>query len=186
MTDEQIIGLYFARSEEAIAVTGQHYGGYCKEIAMRILQDVWDSEECVNDTYLKAWNQMPPTYPRSLKCFLGRITRNLALNRLDKREAQKRGGGQAVLSLEELGEVIADGNTVEKQVDEKDLLRLLNCFVGALPKEKRIIFVARYWHLYSIEEIAQRRGLSESKVKSTLFRVRNELKARLRKEGVVP
>ena len=153
---------------------------------MRILQDVWDSEECVNDTYLKAWNQMPPTYPRSLKCFLGRITRNLALNRLDKREAQKRGGGQAVLSLEELGEVIADGNTVEKQVDEKDLLRLLNRFVGALPKEKRIIFVARYWHMYSIEEIAQRRGLSESKVKSILFRVRNELKARLRKEGVVP
>ena len=186
MTDEQIIGLYFARSEEAIAVTGQQYGGYCKEIAMRILQDVWDSEECVNDTYLKAWNQMPPTYPRSLKCFLGRITRNLALNRLDKREAQKRGGGQAVLSLEELGEVIADGNTVEKQVDEKDLLRLLNRFVGALPKEKRIIFVARYWHMYSIEEIAQRRGLSESKVKSILFRVRNELKARLRKEGVVP
>ncbi len=186
MTDEQIIGLYFARSEEAIIVTGQQYGGYCKEIAMRILQDVWDSEECVNDTYLKAWHQMPPTRPQSLKCFLGRITRNLALNRLEKRDAQKRGGGQAALSLEELGEVVADGNTVEAQVDEKALLRLLNRFVGSLPKEKRVVFVARYWHLYGIDEIAQRLGLSESKVKSILFRVRKELKVRLQKEGIVP
>lgn len=186
MTDEQIIGLYFARSEEAITATSQQYGSYCKEIAMRILQDVWDSEECVNDTYLQVWNRVPPTRPNSLKCFLGRITRNLALKRLDNREAQKRGGGQVVLSLEELGEVIADGNTVEKQVDEKDLLQLLNRFVGSLPKEKRIVFVARYWHLYSIEEISSRLNLSESKVKSILFRVRNELKARLRKEGIVP
>ncbi len=186
MTDEQIISLYFARSEEAIAATGQQYGGYCKEIAMRILQDVWDSEECVNDTYLQVWNRVPPTRPRSLKCFLGRITRNLALKRLDKRAAQKRGGGQAALSLEELGEVIADSETVETQVDEKALLWLLNRFVGSLPKEKRVVFVARYWHLYSIEEIAARLNLSESKVKSILFRVRNDLKVRLRKEGIEP
>ncbi|MBQ9083792.1 MAG: RNA polymerase sigma factor [Clostridia bacterium] len=186
MTDEQIINLYFARSEEAITATGQQYGGYCKEIAMRILQDVWDSEECVNDTYLKAWNQMPPTRPQSLKCFLGRITRNLALNRLDKRNAQKRGGGQAEVSLEELGGVVAGSETVEMQVDENALLRLLNRFVGGLPKEKRVVFVARYWHLYSIEEIAQRLGLSESKVKSILFRVRKDLRVRLQKEGIVP
>ncbi len=183
MDDDSIIELYFSRSENAISETAAKYGGYCYSIAHHILENREDSEESVNDTYLAAWNTMPPRHPSVLSTFLGKLTRYISLNRWKQRRTGKRGGGQVPLALEELEECIA-GQDLEKVLEGRELTRCLNRFLEALPEQERSIFVCRYWYLDPIQEIAQRFGFSESKVKSMLFRTRGKLRVRLEKEGL--
>ena len=185
MDDKQIIELYNERSETAISETAEKYGKYCYTIAYHILYNEQDSEECVSDTYLKTWETIPPQYPNKLSAFLGKITRNLALNRHRYYIREKRGYGQVVLALEELQECIPDSNKVEQAIEDKYLIEVLNRFLYDLPVEKRMIFLRRYWYLSSIQEIARDYEISESKVKMTLLRVRNKLKQILEKEGIV-
>lgn len=183
MNDSQILELYRARSENAIAETANKYGKYCHYIARNILHDNEESEECVNDTYLKAWENIPPQAPEQLGTFLGKITRNLALNKHKHDTTQKRGAGQVSLALDELQECLPDGSDVEQVVDELVLIETLNQFLASLPTETRKVFMRRYWYVSSIKEIAADFNISESKVKMLLLRARNELKKTLEKEG---
>ena len=183
MKDEKIVELYLERSEEAIKETDRQYGRYFHYIAKEILQDEEDAKEIVNDTYLKAWNSIPPERPKPLKAFLGRITRQLALNRLERNKAQKRGGGQYFLALDELAECIPDGSGSEDVASDIDLSDTINHFLRILPIEQRRVFIKRYWYMSSISDIAASFDMSESKVTSILFRVRNKLKEHLTKEG---
>lgn len=184
MDEKQIIALYWARSENAIAETARKYGNYCYKIAFNILSNQQDSEECVNDTYLNVWNAIPPKRPNKFSAFLGKVTRNLALKRWEKYTAEKRGGGQVVLALDELSECIPDPNRMERMVDNRYLVELLNHFLGELPTETRRIFLLRYWQLAPVKEIAAACGISESKVKMTLMRTRGKLKSYLEQEGI--
>ena len=182
MTDEEIIALFWQRSETAIAETSNLYGRYFHSVAFSILRNEEDAKETVNDTYLKAWNSIPPQRPNHLKAFLGRITRQLSINRLECSTAQKRAGSQYQLALDELSECISDKST--DSVEEISLKNALNSFLAALSREKRIIFMQRYWYLSSVKDIARHRGISENSVKITLMRLRIKLKKHLEKEGV--
>lgn len=184
MEDKQIVDLYWARSENAISETEIKYGRYCYYIAHNILHNNEDSEECVNDTYLNAWNAMPDQRPNRLSTFLGKITRNLSLNRWESYNAEKRGSGEIPLALDELHECIPPSNRADQMVDDLMLAEIFNRFLAALPKEKRMIFMRRYWYLSPIAEIAADYSMSESKVKMSLLRSRNALKQVLEKEGV--
>ncbi len=183
MEEEQIIALYFARSEDAISQTHKKYGNYCHKIAFNILCSQEDSEECVNDTYLKAWNAIPPKRPNKLQLFLGKITRHLALDRFEKAAAIKRGGGEVSLSLEELHSCLPDHNTPEQAMETRELIQLLNRFLEALPLEERKLFLMRYWNLSTIKDIAAFYGVTQSKVKTSLMRSRRKLKTYLEQEG---
>lgn len=185
MEDSQIIGLYFARDERAITETAAKYASYCHSIAYRILESHPDSEEVVNDTYMGAWNAIPPTHPVSFSAFLGKIARRLALNRWRDSRTEKRGGGEPALALEELEGCIPDRSSVEAVLENKELSASISRFVRDLPKEEQRIFVLRYWHLYSIRDIAEKYHYSESKVKSMLSRTRQKLQKHLAKEGVL-
>ncbi len=182
MDDQRIIELFWQRSEKAIIETASKYGRYCHYIAYNILQDNEDAEECVNDTYLNAWNSIPPQKPNRLQTFLGKITRNLSLNKYEQRIAQKRGGGQVPLILDELSECISknDGD----MIDEIAIKDLLNRFLELQTPQNCKLFVRRYWYMSSIKEIATDYGMSENNVTVTLFRIRHELKTYLEKEGV--
>ena len=182
MTDEQIVDLYWSRSEAAISETAAKYGDYCKKIAYNILRDSGDSEECVNDTYLKAWDSMPPHRPGKLSAFLGRITRNLSLDRYFQRNAKKRGSGNIELALDELRETI--GSNDADIVTGIVINEVFNRFLCSLDRETRVIFMRRYWYFCSVSEIAQDLDIGQSKVKMTLLRARNELKEELKKEGI--
>lgn len=183
MEDGKIIELFWARDETAITETAKKYSKYCFRISNTILQNSEDAEECVNDTYLNAWNAMPPHRPARLSTFLGKITRNLSLQKHIKYSAQKRGGGQVELALSELEECIPAKTGVEQAAEGQLLAETLDAFLRGLPQEVRGIFVARYWYLYPVQEIAKRNGISESKVKSMLYRTRKKLKACLEREG---
>ena len=185
MEDSKIVDLYWERSETAIDETSKKYSRYCHSISYNILHNNEDAEECTNDTYLRAWNVMPPNRPNCLATFLGKITRNLSLDKLKRYSAQKRGFGQAELALSELDEAVPSSSGVEQAIDEKELTETLNLFLERLHKQKRVIFVQRYWYLMPLKAIAEHSGMSESKAKSMLFRIRNELKSHLEREGVV-
>ncbi len=185
MDDRQIIALYNERSEAALSETAKKYGRYCRTVAYNILLNEEDSEECVNDTWLRAWDSIPPQCPERLSAFLGKITRNLALNRYKHNTREKRGGGQTVLVLEELAECIPGADRTEEAVEEALLVDVLNRFLEELPTEKRKIFLRRYWYLSSVKEIVVDFGLSESNVKMTLLRLRRKLKQTLEKEGII-
>lgn len=185
MNDKQIIELYHERSEKAISETADKYGNYCYSIAYHVLYNIEDSEECVNDTYLRTWEAIPPQYPNNLSAFLGKITRNLALNRYKYYVREKRGNRHTALLLDELQECIPASSNTEQAVEETLLIEVLNRFLYDLPKEKRRLFLRRYWYMHSIQEIAEDFGYSESKVKMTLLRIRNKLRHVLEKEGVV-
>lgn len=180
MDDNLIIDLYWSRSEAAISETDRKYGPYCRSIAYGILQNHEDSEECVSDTWLRAWEAMPPQRPNRLSAFLGKITRNLALDRFDYHHAAKRPAAFDQL-LSELNECIPDRRDDYAQLE---LTQLLNHFLRSLPREHRNLFLRRYWYCESIEDLAKRYTMSQSAVKSNLFRTRNKLKAYLEKEGV--
>lgn len=183
MKDSQIIALYWNRSEHAITATNQKYGSYCFAIAEHILKDQQDSEECVNDTWLQAWNAIPPHKPGRLRSFLAKITRNLALNRLKARKAEKRGGGEISLVLEELAECLADAKDTETEVAAKELADCINQFVHTLSERDCNIFLRRYFYVESVAEIAGKYGLKESNVLMILSRTRKKLKKHLKQEG---
>ncbi len=180
MTDQELVALYQQRSERAIVETEREYGRYFRHIALGILKNEEDVEEIVNDTYLKAWNTIPPECPNPLRAFLGRITRQLSINRLEKNLAEKRGGGQYTLILDELSACVSDR---ESTVDSIALRDVLNSFLRSLPIPARRVFIKRYWYLESIGDIAQEFSMSESRVKSMLMRARGKLKKQLIKEG---
>ena len=184
MDDSRIIALYWARSEEAIRETDQKYGPYCRTIAWNILQDREDSEECVNDTWLQAWNTIPPKKPSLLKAFLGKITRNLALDKYRFYRAQKRGGQETHLALEELKDCIPHPSTTEQAAEDLALTEVLDRFLAGLKPETRKLFLRRYWYASSIQDIARDYGMSESKVKTTLHRTREKLRRHLEQEGI--
>lgn len=184
MDDKQIVDLYFERSETAISETARKYGKYCRYIAFNILHNNEDSEECVNDTYLRAWNSIPPHRPTALKTFLGKITRNLSLDKYDRLNAKKRNGGQMSLIFDEIQECLPASDNTENIIDEMALTDILNRFLSSLSLEQRKIFMRRYWYISPVKEIAAEYGISESKVKMSLLRSRNELKKMLEKEGI--
>ena len=183
MEDSKIIELYNNRSESAIAETASKYGAYLNQIAFNILANHEDTEECVSDCYMRAWNAIPPTVPRVLRTFLGRITRNLALDAYLKKTSEKRGSGIAEACIDELAECLASGGDTETAVVEAELVRALNSWLEGLEPEKRRLFVKRYWHMKSIAEISAETGLGESNVKVTLHRMREALRDYLTKEG---
>ena len=183
MEDTKIIQLYWDRDETAIPATSEKYGAYCTSIARNILKNEEDTEECVNDTYFKAWNAMPPERPSILSAFLGRITRNLSFNRYRLLHTQKRGGGEVPLILSELGDCVSGRESVEQEFDRKELLAEINLFLARLTKEKRQMFVRRYWYAEGIGKIAKRFGVSEGSVTMTLKRVRKQLKEVLVEQG---
>lgn len=177
MDDSKIIELYMERSEQAISETSKKYGRYCHYIAYSILHNDEDSEECVNDTYLRAWNSIPPKRPSKLQTFLGKITRNLSLNKWEKLSAEKRGAGQTSLILDELSECIPAEQDAVNTVENMVIRDVLDRFLDELPAETRKIFVRRYFYMSPVKEIADEYGLSESKVTVTLFRTRGKLKS---------
>lgn len=184
MKDNELIDLYWSRDEAAITATADTYGNYCYSIAYNILYNNEDAEECVNDTWLNAWKSIPPQRPNRLSTYLGKITRNLSLNRYKLLTAQKRGNGQVELALSELeGCVPAQGN-MEQITDEMVLVRAIETFLRAQPRTERNIFIGRYWYLYPIRDLAEAYRMSESKVASLLYRMRNKLKLHLEKEGI--
>lgn len=183
MEDQAIIDLYFARSEIAIAETEQKFGNYCRTIAGNILRDGSDSEECVSDTWLRAWNAIPPQRPARLGTFLGRITRNLALDRWRARTSQSRGGGAIP---EELDECLTAGDPTQTMTDRVVLTQVLDRFLEGLPPKKRKLFLRRYWYFSTVEELSRDFGMSRSNVKMTLLRLRRELKELLIQEGIEP
>lgn len=183
MEDGQIIQLYWQRSETAIAHTAEKYGSYCYAIAQSILSNREDSEECVNDTYLRAWNAMPPQRPGKLRIFLGKITRNLAFDKYKARTAQKRGGGEMEAVLEELSGCIPSGSTPEEQFIFRELEQVMAAFVRKLPRREGDVFVRRYFFAEAVKDIAGRYSMSENHVSVSLSRTRQKLKACLQKEG---
>ncbi len=185
MEDTKIIDLYFARSEQAIQETDNRYGGYCYSIAYNILTDELDAEESVSDTYMAAWNAMPPTKPAILRAFLGKITRCIAIDRWRKRASFKRGGGEMILALEELEDCAAQGQSIEETFQQKEAAQALNRFLSTLPETERDVLLCRYWYMDKISDIAERTGFSASKVTSMLHRTRGKLKAFLQKEGLL-
>jgi RNA polymerase sigma-70 factor (ECF subfamily) len=182
MEDNKIIDLYWDRDETAIRHTAEKYGRYCHKIAGNILYNKEDCEECVNDTYWKAWNAMPAERPEILSAFLGAITRNLSLDRYRKSHRKKRGEGEMELVYEEMEECIGRSD-LDGQADVVALTECMNRFLADMEKENRVIFVRRYWYMDSISAIAEHLCVSESKVKSSLFRARMKLKSVLLQEG---
>ena len=182
MEDDQIIELYWQKNADAISETASKYGSYCFAIAENILHNAEDSEECVNDTWLRAWNAIPPQRPGVLRMFLAKITRNLAFNRFHARNAEKRGGGETALVLDELGECLG-GADAEAAYEAKELRRSIRHFVRSLPEREGNVLVRRYFFAEPIADIAKRYGLSENNVTVILSRTRKKLKAHLLKEG---
>ncbi len=183
MEDREIIRLYWDRKEEAIPATDQKYGRYCKAIARNILSSPEDTEECVNDTYLKTWNAIPPHRPEILSAFLAKITRNLAFNRYKESTADKRGCGELPLVLEELAECIPGKEGVEEALNFNTLIEDINTFLSTLNPRKRSIFVCRYFYTESLKDIAQRHGMTYAGLSMMLNRLRDKLQAYLIKRG---
>ena len=184
MEDAAIVELYWQRSEEAIPETEYKYGQYCGAIAKNICHSIEDAEECVNDTWLRAWNRMPSERPSVLSTFLGAITRNLALDRWRNAHRQKRGGGETDLALEELSDCVPAPGGVEREMEAKELARAIDAFVASLQPTERRLFLARYWFLTPVKELAERLSWSQSKTKTTLFRLRKRLLRQLKEEGL--
>ena len=183
MDDNAILDLYWQRDTRALDETGARYGAYCHRIAYNILQSPEDAEESVNDTWLHAWNAIPPERPRVLGLWLGRVTRNLSLSRLRKRMAQRRGGGEAALALEELSECLSGADSVEGEVEARELALAVRRFLDGLGQAERDVLLSRYYYLAPLAEISQRSGCSVSKLKSMLHRSRRKLKQYLSEEG---
>ena len=183
MEDVKIVQLYWDRNESAIRETSNKYGNYCTSIAHNILGDMEDAEECVNDTYLNAWNTMPPHRPNMLSTFLGKITRNLCFNKYKHDHAQKRGGGQITAILDELSECVSGTEDVQAEVEYHDLVKVIDDFLESLSPQKRSMFVCRYWYNDSISEIAKQFHMKENAASMTLRRIRTKLQRYLFERG---
>lgn len=184
MQDDRIIELFWQRDEAAIEQTDEKYGSYCSSIAMQILENRESVKECVNDTWLRAWESIPPQRPSALRLFLGKITRNLSLNRARDLAREKRGGGQAVLALDELLDCVPAAPSPETVLENREITASIERWLSALPRENRVTFMLRYWHCESAASVARRLGWTESKTSSLLRRLRISLKSHLESEGI--
>lgn len=182
MEDSGIVALYLARDERAVAETAEKYGGRCYAVSYQILRSREDAEECVNDTYVKTWNAIPPQRPHYLGAFVQKIARNLALTAYQAARAQKRGGGQPPAPLQELADCVT-GNP-EAMLESAELSRALDRFLRTLSQKERCVFLRRYWYADSISEIAQQCRMAPGTVKSSLHRTRAKLKQFLQEEGI--
>lgn len=185
MNDQQIVQLFWERNDRAIEETRRQYGAYCLSIARNILFDALDAEEAVQDTWMAAWNSIPPNRPALLRTYLGKLTRRIALKQVRGKHALKRGGGETALVLDELAECTALQQGVEKELDEKQLTEAIERFLAGVREQERRVFICRYWYLEPVEHIAQRFGYSQSKVKSLLHRLRLRLRSQLVREGLL-
>lgn len=184
MEDEKILELYLARNELAITESDGKYGKYLHFIAYQLLNNQEDTAECINDTYLRAWNSIPPTRPGCLRIFLGTITRNLSFDRVRTLQMKKRVPKELTVLLDELVECIPGTVSVEEQWENRQIANVISQFLKELPKEKRQLFIRRYWYCVSIGQLAAMGNYSESKIKSSLFEIRKKLKMYLEKEGI--
>lgn len=182
MEDRDIVALYFARSEDAIRETDAKYGAFCRRVARNILTRHEDAEECVNDTYHTAWNRMPPTLPASLRAFLGRITRDLAIDRFRADHAQKRGAAQLLSELDEC--VPAEMNT-ERLIEERELIESVENYLRSLDPDDRALFIRRYWYGEAVKELAKACGLSAAQATQKLRRLRLKLRDALTEEAAI-
>lgn len=185
MEDTKIIDLYWQRSESAIGETDRKYGRYCRAIAYSILENSEDTEECVDDTYVAAWNSLPPQRPNHFRVWLGRVTQNLSLKRVRTSLTQKRGGGELTLAYEELEECVAGSQQMEREFEAKELIREVEAFLRSLSKEDRMMFMYRYWLAWPAASIARKLEMKESRVTSSLYRSRQKLRRHLVKEGLL-
>lgn len=183
MEDNQIVDLFWQRNEKAIEEASNKYGSYLHSIAYGILSNDEDAKECVNDTYIDAWNAMPPHKPSILSTFLGKITRRISIDLWRKNTAKKRGGGEISLVFDELEECVSGSGSIEEEMERKELSQKISMFLKKLPVTERKIFLCRYWYLESVKTIAERFGFTESKVTSMLYRLRGKLRKLLEKEG---
>ena len=183
MTDKEIVALYHARDEDAILQTKTKYGRFLWKIAYNILNDDQDSEESVSDTYLAAWNSMPPHRPEVLSPYLGKLVRRISIDLFRKKTREKRGGSEYAMSLSEWEDCLAGGEMPEETLETNLLAEAINRFLRSLPKDARNLFIGRYYYMDPLREVAAYCGMSESKAKSLLFRTRNQLKDYLEKEG---
>lgn len=183
MDDTKILELFWARSQEAVSAVTERYGALCRAVAGNILANPRDAEECVNDVWLAAWNAIPPARPERMGAFLARMTRNIALDKLDYNKALKR-NGELDLALSELEECLGSRSGVEERVEAGQTADAIDAFLRTLPREQRWVFLRRYWYADPIAEIARRGGMSQGKVKSMLFRTREKLKVYLEQEGI--
>ena len=183
MDDKTIVDLYFLRNEDAIGLTEEKYGPYCYSIAYNILSNREDAQESVSDTYMAAWNAIPPRRPSVLSAFLGKLTRHISIDRWRQRTAAKRGGGEVAVALEELSECVAGLQNIELEYESKELMKAYTRFLKELPETERRVFLGRYWYMESIEAIATKFGFSQSKVKMLLQRTRIKLRLRFEEEG---
>ena len=182
LKDQEIVKLYHERSEDAIHETDLKYGKLCRRISLGILGDSRDSEEVVSDTWMALWNSIPPKKPEHFKAYVCRVAKNLALKRYEYEHAQKRNCNYED-SLEDLKECIGAGKSVEDHILEHELTESINRFLGDLPKEKRVLFLKRYWFLYSVKELAGEYHVSEKNMSMRLARLRKQLKKYLEQEG---
>lgn len=183
MEDSEIIELYFRRNEKAIEETNNEYGSFCYHIAYNILTINDDSEECVNDTYLKIWNSIPPQKPIKFKAWIGKIVRNISLDLWKKNHRQKRYAGMEQL-LEELSECIPSKINVETELKNETITEILNKWLFSLPKSDRILFIRRYFHGDTIKELSKLYNATPTNISSRMYRLRKNLKVHLEKEGV--
>ncbi len=186
MEDDEIVELFWNRSEQALSETRSKYYRYCYCIAYGILRCSEDADECVNDSLVNAWNAIPPARPAVFRTFLGKITRNISLNVLEKMNTQKRGNCQISLALSELDECVSCSYyETQENIEDGIITQVINTFLENLRPEQQKVFVRRYWYASSIEEIASDYNLSQSKVKSILFRLRKKLRKEMEKEGIL-
>lgn len=183
LSDAQIVELYWQRNESAIQATSTRYGAFCHKISYAILGNRADTDECLNDTWMAAWNSIPPHRPDILSAFLGKITRRISIDRWRRQSAEKRGGGELDLVLEELADCIAADSSVEAEMERTEMEQFMQSFLRQLPVTERRLFLRRYWYMDSIAVLAEAFGFRESKVKSMLFRTRKKLREKLESEG---
>ena len=185
MNDEKIIELYWDRDQEAIAQTDIKYGGLCRNISLNILSDRQDSEECVSDTYMAAWNSMPPQRPAYLRGYIAAIVRNISLMRLRSRYSKKNGGGSRDLVLEELEDSLCSEFSLEREYEQRELVDAINRFLYTLSGDDRKIFMCRYWLFAPVADIAGRLDCSKSRMTTSLYRKRQKLRKFLNEEGLL-
>lgn len=183
MDDRQIVTMYFARNESALAVTQQKYGAYVMSIAQNILDNLQDAQECLNDALLKLWNAIPPEQPRDLKAYIAKIARNTALDRYRESHRAKRGSGQVTLAMTEVEDIFGRTDDLSSEMDRQAFVSFLNAFLKSQPTRERNMFILRYFYMESVEAIAQTYHLKESNVLVILSRTRQKLKKAMEKEG---
>lgn len=185
MEDQKIVELFFSRDETGITAARDTYGGYCAQVARKLLDAEEDVEEVLSDTWLKAWNSIPPQRPENLKLYLARIARNLSFDRFRTRTREKRGGGEVILALHELSECIPSPGQPEDTLEAEQLKQAVNAFLGTLPQRDRKVFLLRYFYVETTEAIGKRLDISPALVRTSLSRTRRKLKTYLIKEELL-